>query len=657
MKNYFSRRKTRKKQSWYRTLCILLIIILVASIGAMLVQTNFGKVRTMNISIVTDHQQQLNATLYIPQNASAENKVPLVITSSGWEDAGESWSYVATELSRRGIAVANMEPYSHGTSGMFYQKGEMALYTNMYSDGMGMVALTDYLTSGILDFIDTDKVGVTGLSMGGICTWTTVQHYGHMYNAAIEQAQSPDSDGGESITEDELLAAQSLLKVTAALPCGSPPTANNGYDPSALHVNVGCLMGSIEECGDLVSTKTSRIVGDAIEGIEFINSSLSDGEKVDYVEEGTYYGNREDNTLRIIYQPLSIHGAIPIVPEAVRDIISFFTYCFEVNTPVSPTSLIYPAKLLFNAIALLALLAALLPLMDLVLAMPVFQKLRAEKEPPKVPALTDKKESKKFWIGVIAGGCVSVVTAFITMPLYLKIFPDASCGTPTAWFNIAPMHLIVTWTFLNTIWVAFWFWLNFKRDKKTGLRSDEMIGLKIGKVELFKTFCVGLAIFVIVYGIVTFCKWSFNTDFRMWMSALKPFKPEKLPALLNYWPFFFLFYVQYSLLINGAFRVEGMSETKNLVICGLSNSLGCMILLIIQYSTLLITGQTPRVFGWNWSDCLVLAINFWMLFLAPFFVRKAFKKTGNIWLGAIVVSLIFAAMGVMKASMTTSLLP
>ena len=83
MKKLFFKEENTKKQSWYRTLCILLIIILVASIGAMLVQTNFGKVRTMNISIVTDHQQQLNATLYIPQNASAENKVPLVITSSG----------------------------------------------------------------------------------------------------------------------------------------------------------------------------------------------------------------------------------------------------------------------------------------------------------------------------------------------------------------------------------------------------------------------------------------------------------------------------------------------------------------------------------------------------------------------------------------------
>lgn len=55
------------------------------------------------------------------------------------------------------------------------------------------------------------------------------------------------------------------------------------------------------------------------------------------------------------------------------------------------------------------------------------------------------------------------------------------------------MNLIVTWTFEYYLG-SVWFWLNFKRDKKAGLRSDEMIGLKIGKVELFKTFCVGLAI-------------------------------------------------------------------------------------------------------------------------------------------------------------------
>ena len=645
-----------KSKNWCKTLCILLVVILISSIGAMLVQTDFGNVRIRNLCIVTDHQQKLNATMYIPKSASPENKVPVVITSSGWEDAGESWSYVATELARRGIAVVNMEPYSHGNSGMFYQLGEMALYYNMYTDGMGMVALTDYVTSGILDFIDTDKVGVTGLSMGGICSWSAVQHYGYLYNAAIEAAQGLDSDGGVDVTDEEMADARSLLKVTAALPCGSPPNANNGFNADALHVNVGCLMGSIEECGDLVSTGNSRIVGDAIEGIDFVNSGRYDTE-VTYVNEGEFYGSRDTNDLRVIYQPFSIHGAIPIVPSAVKDIIEFFTYCFDVNTPIENSSLVYPVKLLCNAISLFALLACLLPLMDLFLAMPVFSSLRAENEPPKVPALATKEESRKFWIGVIAGGVVSFITAFITMPLYMKIFPSACWGTPTALFNIAPMNLIVTWTFLNTIWVAFWFWFNFIRDKKAGLRTDEMIGFKIKKNDLLRTFCAGACVFISAYLITLFCKWAFNTDFRIWMNGIKPFGPQKLLAMLNYWPFFFLFYVMYSLLVNGAFRVDGMNERKNLIICGLSNCLGCVIILLVQYITLLITHQTPRVLipFWNWSDALVLAINFWMMFIAPFILRKAFKKTGNVWLGATVVSLMFAAMGIMKASVTTTL--
>ena len=65
----------------------------------MLIQTNFGAVSIKNIEIVTDHQQYLGATMYIPKIASAENKCPVVVTSSGWEDAGETWSYVAESLS------------------------------------------------------------------------------------------------------------------------------------------------------------------------------------------------------------------------------------------------------------------------------------------------------------------------------------------------------------------------------------------------------------------------------------------------------------------------------------------------------------------------------------------------------------------------------
>lgn len=622
----------------------------------MLIQTNFGAVSIKNIEIVTDHQQYLGATMYIPKIASAENKCPVVVTSSGWEDAGETWSYVATELARRGIIVVNMEPYSHGSSEMFHQTGEMALYTNMYTEGMGMIALVEYITGGTLDFVDTTRVGVTGLSMGGICTWTTVQHYGMLYNEAIEAAKSENSDGGTEITASEMDYVNSLLKVTAALPCGSPPTPSNGYNEAALHVNVGCLMGSIEECGDLVSTGNSTIVGDAIEGLEFVNAVLGN-DPVNYVNEGEYYGNRDDNTLRVIYQPFSIHGAIPFVPEAVSDIIDFFTYSFKIDTSLTKSSLVYPVKLFFNAVSLIGLLLTILPLVDMFLTMPVFSQLKAAKEPEKIPALSTKKEKTTFWLGIVFGGLVAFVTAVITVGVYMKIFPSASNGSTSAWFNIAPMNLMITWTVLNTIWVAFWFWYNYKKDKAAGIRTEEMIGWKIGKNDLFRTFFAAIAVFTAFYLIVFFAKWAFNTDFRIWMTAVKTFKPTKLIALLNYWPFFFLFYLSYSLLINGAFRVDGMKESANLLICGIGNSIGCVLLLIIQYSVLLITGYTPRMLlsFWNWSDTLVLGINFWLMFIAPIFLRKFFKKTGNVWMGATVMSLIYASIGIMKASMTTTL--
>ena len=63
----------REKWKWYQKLCLALAIILIGSIGAMLIQTNFGAVSIKNIEIVTDHQQYLGATMYIPKIASAEN--------------------------------------------------------------------------------------------------------------------------------------------------------------------------------------------------------------------------------------------------------------------------------------------------------------------------------------------------------------------------------------------------------------------------------------------------------------------------------------------------------------------------------------------------------------------------------------------------------
>ena len=139
-------------------------------------------------------------------------------------------------------------------------------------------------------------------------------------------------------------------------------------------------------------------------------------------------------------------------------------------------------------------------------------------------------------------------------------------------------------------------------------------------------------------------------DFRIWTPALKTFRPDKLIQFVCYIPVFFLFYLANSLLINGAMRVEGMSEKKNIFICALGNILGATALWAIQYGKLLLTGTV--VWGPRWIDVLVIAFCIPQLFVAAYLSRYFFKATGKVWLGSMVTSTMMVMMGVMHNCIT-----
>lgn len=75
--------KTKHKCSAVFWLCIALVLCLISAIGASLVQSDFGKVDVQDLRIVVDDGYVINGQIYIPENASAENPVPLVIVSHG----------------------------------------------------------------------------------------------------------------------------------------------------------------------------------------------------------------------------------------------------------------------------------------------------------------------------------------------------------------------------------------------------------------------------------------------------------------------------------------------------------------------------------------------------------------------------------------------
>ena len=95
-----------------RFLFSCLTIIFLSSFVASLVQSSFTKVEIELKELKTDNGQSLIYDLYKPKIANKDNKVPFVIVVPGFQRSKEALSNIAIELSRRGMAVALIDPYA-----------------------------------------------------------------------------------------------------------------------------------------------------------------------------------------------------------------------------------------------------------------------------------------------------------------------------------------------------------------------------------------------------------------------------------------------------------------------------------------------------------------------------------------------------------------
>ena len=155
-----------------------LTIIFLSSFVASLVQSSFTKVEIELKQLKTDNGQSLIYDLYKPKIANKDNKVPFVIVVPGFQRSKEALSNIAIELSRRGMAVALIDPYAQGMSSSSVSR--IAATTQ----GYGMFALVDHAYDGNFPFVDTEKIASTGHSMGGNAAIRGADYFGKQ---AIEE--------------------------------------------------------------------------------------------------------------------------------------------------------------------------------------------------------------------------------------------------------------------------------------------------------------------------------------------------------------------------------------------------------------------------------------------------------------------------------------
>tara|TARA_A100000164_G_scaffold49309_1_gene37958 strand:+ start:6408 stop:8249 length:1842 start_codon:yes stop_codon:yes gene_type:complete len=592
-----------------KNLIALATLILILSFLASLILTSFGTVEVKSLRLNTQNNQFIIYDLYKPKSASAENKAPFIAVIPGFQRSKEALSNIAIELSRRGYVVALIDPYAQGLS-------SSSLSTRAATtEGYGMFSLVEHVHAGAFNFVDINKIGATGHSMGGNAAIRGADYFGKqaIKNNVSSILNSVYVSGYVLTLRDSILKdSRSNMGISYAL-----------YDEGAFRNEL--------EGWEAANMKI------APESLRTVNKVLRKEERINIVEIGKFYGKKENQTLRVVFNEPVLHPFQPYNFEATSNQLIYFEKVFGAPKKINSNNQIWHWKELITLINMILALVMLVPLAKLFLDLKIFRSI-SKKIPEPLPKQT-KKGKLIFWSVFFISAAIACIT-FIPMVEVAKIFFEDAANRKLTWFFPQRMNNpVMLWAAFNGMIGILIFVLSYKLfGKKHGVSKDSW-GLKISRVDLMKTFALSLIIFSSFYLFLFLNYFLFHVDYRFWFMGVRIFQPEMILVLLMYFPLFFIFFFSNSLRINGAMRFKGQPEWLSMLIGGFANSLGLILIIILQYSFFYKTGTV--FWTTNWLSVNLLFGIVPMMFILPYFNRIFFRMTGRIYLGPLITCLIF----------------
>ena len=592
-----------------KNLIALATLILIFSFLASLILTSFGTVEVKSLRFNTQNNQFIIYDLYKPKSASAENKAPFIAVIPGFQRSKEALSNIAIELSRRGYVVALIDPYAQGLS-------SSSLSTRAATtEGYGMFSLVEHVYAGAFDFVDINKIGATGHSMGGNAAIRGADYFGKqaIKNNTKSILNSVYVSGYVLTLRDSILKdSRSNMGISYALyDEGAFRNELKGWDAADMQI--------------------------APESLRTVNYVLKKDEKIKIVELGKYYGKVENQTSRVIFNEPVLHPFQPYNFEATSNQLDYFEKVFGAPNKIDTNNQIWHWKELLTLINMVLALVMLIPIAKLFLNLKIFRSIN--KEVPDALPRQSKKGRLIFWSVFFLSAAVACIS-FIPMVEVAKIFFEDAANRKLTWYFPQRMNnSVMLWAAFNGIIGILIFLFSYETfGKNHGVKKDSW-GLKINIMDLIKTFVLSLIIFSTFYLFLYLNYFLFHVDYRFWFMGVRIFQPEMLLVLMMYFPLFFIFFFSNSLRVNGGMRFKGQPEWLSILIACFANSLGLIFIIIIQYVTYFETG----IVFWtdNWLSVNLLFGIVPMMFILPIFNRAFFKITGRSYLGPLVTCLVF----------------
>ena len=641
-------------------LIVCILVIFLSSFIASAIQSNGWSIEVTDLRdaenegtaiSLTGEETEINGKvvsgiLFKPKDATADNPLPAVVLTHGYLNNREMQLQNAIELARRGFVVLTVDREGHGN---YENTGE----TSAVMATSGLYDSVKYLYN--MDYVDKDKIGISGHSMGGMTTAMTLLQDMQLglVSAGLIQAWDTFMGAGADVDVGMLKAQDDEFFFTT----------NEGED------------GTISR--EYLSTRAAKtfignteLEGDVVSGAIYVN-----GQAVE-----TTGGQETEGAFRVVYEISGVHPQNHCSVEGASAVVNFFYNAF--GTPngyeyISEGNQVWWVKEAFSLIGMIGFFALIFPLVSLLLTTPVFRSLRVAKQQvvEETVVVTDETGAEQTMV------CQKLVWDGANIPLQPKPLKGVQKNI-SYWlaaigimlFSGFSIHSICTeygskW-FPNTQlypqdttnWVAMWavcsalfslavilfFWLantvvNKIRygDNYLEYQENPFAAGKIatGLGGLLKTFVLALLVLGILMAVL-YTNWAIWTvDFRIWTLAVKVFDMGVLlPTIVRYGVFFGIFFIV-SALFNETYRASNIPEWASTLINVFFNFFGVLLVIAIQYGEFTSTGvmwQPDMNLGY-----IVLFPMVPILAIATVISRRMTAKTGNMWLGAFINTLLF----------------
>jgi pimeloyl-ACP methyl ester carboxylesterase len=385
-----------------------------------------------------------------------------------------------------------------------------------------------------LDFVDKDNIGLEGHSMGG---WTILAVAAAMPNDYKAMVLEGSSTGKPFAAEGTAAWPRNLALVFAQ------------------YEEFSTLMWGVELAKDVTqSPKLWALFGTS-----------------GAVEPGKVYGDIAQGTARVLYTPAITHPAEHISHEAIGFSLDWFAKTLQGGTPLPLDDQIWFRKEIGTLIALIGFVALLIGVFDVLLETPVFSRLRLpETAGGSMPA--DGKASGGRWTAAL------LLSAFIPALTYYPAFALAgSFVTPSALLPQGITNQIVVWALINALITLGLMPFVPKRPSRAGI--------------VLPSILIAVATVVTGYAALWLADLAFKIDFRFWIFALKLMSAKQFLIFLIYLVPFTAFFVIALDVLQRNFGTVAAGRGTLYLTNVTALTLGFIVLLLLQYGTLLISGK------------------------------------------------------------------